>query len=572
MPDPTSNNPAAAQDADSLLNPAPIDGPSADEPAELDAANASLAGALSVSFAVLRIVMILLVIVFLLSGFFTVAPDEVAVRTRFGKIMPGPEGDVLTPEGGPYFRWPAPIGQIYRVPTVTQRLQIDDSFVFRAARNSGMPLNEISQGERLQPEYDGALLTADKSIVHARYEVQYKVLPEDAARFVRHIGSVADLQGADDNRLLIFREANLLVTNAVEQAIVEDVAGTPLGSFLQGGRSARRSAGGEEPGDAGPEGTPDDGEEMEDDVETPAEGGTEPEEAEGMSSEQEADHDDPEDDGERHFLGDGHDHSGDLELMFAEEDQIRVRAQDVLTRLQCGITLISVTRTEQTVVSSVRPVMMAVQNESEAANQLVGQASSDRNTMLLSTAGPAWRAVLAVIEVYEDAYRQQETNPEYFQSAEQALRATFRGDGLGEVLTALADAVPEGSGQEAQLRSLARRYANGTLQGTAGGLVSTASSRASSYITRLEAEANNFEDQLAIYNDRPDFTRRRLFTDTLSRIFSNPDVRTTFLSPGSDLHLRLNPRDREQQLEEEQRARQERGAAGGRNQSGQGDN
>src|SRR5688572_23916979 len=205
----------------------------------MDAANASLAGALSVSFAVLRIVMVLLILVFLFSGFFTVGADEVAVRTRFGKIVSGPEGEVLTPEGGPYFRWPAPVGQVYRIPTVTIPLAIDRAFVFRAARNSGQPLNEISQGERLQPEYDGSLLTSDKSIVHARYQVQYKILPEDAAKFVRNVASVADLNTAVDSRMLIFREADLLVSNAVEQAIVEDVAATPLDRFLQGGRSQR---------------------------------------------------------------------------------------------------------------------------------------------------------------------------------------------------------------------------------------------------------------------------------------------------------------------------------------------
>src|SRR5690606_37830850 len=225
--------------------PAPMDAPddagtaSADQ---YDAANASLAGALAVSFAVLRIVMVLLIVVFLFSGFFTVAPDEVAVRTRFGKIVPSDESEVLTAEGGPYFRWPAPIGQVYRIPTTTRELELSDSFVFAAARTSRQPLSELTDPGGLDPELDGALLTADKAIVHARYRVSYRVQPANAATFVRNVASVAHLDPATNDPSRLFAAADLLVENAVERAIVADVAATPLDRFLQGGRGTTSAA------------------------------------------------------------------------------------------------------------------------------------------------------------------------------------------------------------------------------------------------------------------------------------------------------------------------------------------
>ena len=60
----------------------------------------------------------------------------------------------------------------------------------------------------------------------------------------------------------------------------------------------------------------------------------------------------------------------------------------------------------------------------------------------------------------------------------------------------------------------------------------------------------------------PEFTRRSLFAQTLSAIFGSDGVETSFISPGSELRLRLN-REREQQLEDEQRGREQRGEARG---------
>jgi len=57
----------------------------------MDAGSQALSEALRSSFAIVRFVMFLLVLVFLASGFFTVKPNERAIILRFGK--PRGEGE-----------------------------------------------------------------------------------------------------------------------------------------------------------------------------------------------------------------------------------------------------------------------------------------------------------------------------------------------------------------------------------------------------------------------------------------------------------------------------------------------
>ncbi|MEJ0091001.1 MAG: hypothetical protein WDM80_14815 [Limisphaerales bacterium] len=50
-----------------------------------DAGSQALAAALGSSFAIVKVVMVLMVVAFFCSGFFTVGPQEKAVILRFGK-------------------------------------------------------------------------------------------------------------------------------------------------------------------------------------------------------------------------------------------------------------------------------------------------------------------------------------------------------------------------------------------------------------------------------------------------------------------------------------------------------
>ena len=73
--------------------------------AEMDAGSKSLAEALRISFAVLKIIMAVLIVLFFTSGIFTVAPDQRAMVLKFGKIRGDTtESRIL----GPGLHWAVP--------------------------------------------------------------------------------------------------------------------------------------------------------------------------------------------------------------------------------------------------------------------------------------------------------------------------------------------------------------------------------------------------------------------------------------------------------------------------------
>src|SRR2546430_1433310 len=79
----------------------------------MDSGSQALSEALRSSFFVVKIVMFLLVIVFLGSGFFVVGPAQRAIILRLGKPMGEGEKALLGP--GLHASWPYPIGDFTRV-------------------------------------------------------------------------------------------------------------------------------------------------------------------------------------------------------------------------------------------------------------------------------------------------------------------------------------------------------------------------------------------------------------------------------------------------------------------------
>ena len=144
--------------------------------ASLDAAERSLADALRVSFLILKLAMLLLVVLYLLSGFFNVREQEMAVRLRFGRIV-GERGEQVLSPGGPYFSWPYPFEQVVTVPSSPQQLDLNTSFWYETdVSHAGVSASDLqSLVGPLNPEKDGSLLTGDAEVVHARWSVIYTV-------------------------------------------------------------------------------------------------------------------------------------------------------------------------------------------------------------------------------------------------------------------------------------------------------------------------------------------------------------------------------------------------------------
>ncbi|MEM1012282.1 MAG: SPFH domain-containing protein [Planctomycetota bacterium] len=200
-----------------------------------------LGDALKISFVVLRALFALLLVAFFLTGVFTVNQNEIAVRMSFGKITGAGAGEALTPGSGPYFRWPSPVGEVVRVPTTDRLLRIDRSFVFQA-RNPGAPLAEQEPVPGQQDANFGLLLTGDRNIIYARYDVLYRVRPDDSViAFLTRAGpedpaAVERMEG--EARLnALFANADVIVRTAVEEAVVADASSRTIDA-IRANRSA----------------------------------------------------------------------------------------------------------------------------------------------------------------------------------------------------------------------------------------------------------------------------------------------------------------------------------------------
>lgn len=206
---------------------------------ELDPAGKSLADALRVSFAVLKFVMIALIVAYLFSGMTNVKEGTVAVRTIFGSVQGDPSRQVLQP-GGPYLWWPEPIGQFVTVPTSVQKVSLNDSFWFAVRPGlEAQTLDEMEAGE-LMPGRDGSLITADRNIVHAKWQVNFQIV--DPVKFIRNVGFTPTPRDLEDMprsyRQLPPAErplysARQMVRFAVERAIVRVTAQTPADEFVR---------------------------------------------------------------------------------------------------------------------------------------------------------------------------------------------------------------------------------------------------------------------------------------------------------------------------------------------------
>src|SRR6185312_12954143 len=79
----------------------------------VDAGSQALSEALRSSFAIVRFVMFLLIVVFLASGFFQVKPNQRAMILRFGK--PQGEGEKALLGPGLHWSFPYPIDEVERI-------------------------------------------------------------------------------------------------------------------------------------------------------------------------------------------------------------------------------------------------------------------------------------------------------------------------------------------------------------------------------------------------------------------------------------------------------------------------
>ncbi len=231
---------------------------------ELDAAGKSLSEALRISFVVLKVIMIIVVIGFLASGFKTVGPDEQALVLRFGKIEGVGEEMILGP--GSHWIFPYPIDELVKIP-VGQKISLAvNTFWYKETRD-----DILGQGvrprrpppEKLDPLQEGYCLTgsrrrpagavvgaaasgsqrpwegegSDYNIVHTKWQIDYQIA--GVVQFFRnvHVGDVRPGQLYID---VMTQSVTPLLKSIVEDAIVDAIVQYSIDEAILSADTIRR--------------------------------------------------------------------------------------------------------------------------------------------------------------------------------------------------------------------------------------------------------------------------------------------------------------------------------------------
>jgi len=190
--------------------PAPLAAPE-------DAGSQALAEALRSSFAIVKFVMVVLVIIFFGSGFFQVGPQQKAIILRFGKPVGQGQAALLGP--GLHWSFPYPIDEVVRIPiTEIQRVSSTIGW-FAETPEQELSGNLPPPGPSLVPGVDGYVITADRNIIHTRATLYYQV--DEPIRYVFDFTSASNtIQNALNNALL-----DTAARFKVDDILYSDVAG-----------------------------------------------------------------------------------------------------------------------------------------------------------------------------------------------------------------------------------------------------------------------------------------------------------------------------------------------------------
>jgi regulator of protease activity HflC (stomatin/prohibitin superfamily) len=176
----------------------------------MDPGARALEEALRSSFSVVKYVFAALIILFCLSGFTVVGPQQKAVVLHFGKpVGAGPE-ELLGP--GAHLRFPYPIDDVIKI-DVGQNQAVVSTIGWYAtspgqeATGGGPPSQSF-----LNPAADGYVLTSDDNIVHARATLHYLIT--DPLAYTFDFVQASNIVTAVLNNALIYAAAHSTADDA----------------------------------------------------------------------------------------------------------------------------------------------------------------------------------------------------------------------------------------------------------------------------------------------------------------------------------------------------------------------
>ena len=139
----------------------------------MDTAHRSLASSLQLSFRALQVVMVVLILLYLLSGLRTVEDSQTGVATLFGAII---DDEGLSP--GLQTNWPPPIGGY--VVFNAQKREADIGSAFKpqidARLDQQQRITKSTARDGLVPGRDGSLITCDGDLAHTSVQAEWEIV------------------------------------------------------------------------------------------------------------------------------------------------------------------------------------------------------------------------------------------------------------------------------------------------------------------------------------------------------------------------------------------------------------
>jgi len=184
--------------------------------ARMDAANQSLAEALKITYTFLQVGMVVLIVLFALSGFQKINEGERGISVFLGKpVRPNIEP-------GLHPTWPYPMGEMITVGEGAIEVPLAAQFMpARPGSTSNeqllsADLNEFNSNGNLKPATDSMILTADQNIAHAQFRVNYHRSD--------HLSYIQNVLPEQENRVIVL---------AVQRAVVHTMAETTIDDLLK---------------------------------------------------------------------------------------------------------------------------------------------------------------------------------------------------------------------------------------------------------------------------------------------------------------------------------------------------
>lgn len=202
------------------LSASPSLGPGQAE--EFDPANQMVAEALRKSFRVLKLLMFVLVVLYFLSGWFSVKPNEQAVILRYGRIVGAGPNETLDAVLGPgwHWSWPYPIERWEKV-SVSER-KIEAPFLFQLSEEEEAGGIKGYKYGTLSPARDDYLITGDVNILHAYLVVVYRIT--DPVAYLTNVHPMPDPRATPRSKPYLRYPEYTLMCDLVRNAVIETAA------------------------------------------------------------------------------------------------------------------------------------------------------------------------------------------------------------------------------------------------------------------------------------------------------------------------------------------------------------